>query len=117
MIASIAFIVYPVTDMARSRMFYETVPVLTVNENHEGTWVEYDVAGCIFAITTTDMGHRPGAKAVVGFEAFDLDGCVKGLKEQSVTFVADIFSTPACRMAVIEDPDSNRIVIHKRREG
>ena len=117
MIASIAFIVYPVTDMARSRMFYETVPGLTVNENHEGTWVEYDVAGCIFAITTTDMGHRPGAKAVVGFEAFDLDGCVKGLKEQSVTFVADIFSTLVCRMAVIEDPDSNRIVIHKRREG
>ena len=118
MIASIAFIVYPVTDMARSRMFYETVPGLTVNENHEGTWVEYDVGGCIFAITTTDMGHRPGAKgAVVGFETFDLDRCVKGLKEQSVTFVADIFSTPACRMAVIEDPDSNRIVIHKRREG
>ena len=118
MIVLIAFSVYPVTDMARSRTFYETVLGFSVNENHQDTWVEYDVGGCTFAITTTDMGHHPGAKgAVVGFEALDLDECVKRLKEQSVTFVAEVFSTPACRMAVIEDPDRNHIVIHQRHEG
>ena len=118
MIASIAFSAYPVTDMARARRFYETVLGFSVSENNQDTWVEYDVGGGTFAITTTDMGHRPGAKgAVVGFEAFDLDECVKRLKEQSVTFVAEVFSTPVCRMAVIEDPDSNHIVIHQRRQG
>jgi predicted enzyme related to lactoylglutathione lyase len=118
MIVSIAFSVYSVTDMARSRTFYETVLGFSVNENHQDTWVEYDVGGCTFAITTTDMGHHPGAKgAVVGFEAFLLDECVKRLKEQSVMFVTEVFSTPVCRRAVIEDPDSNRIVIHKHHEG
>jgi predicted enzyme related to lactoylglutathione lyase len=118
MITSLAFTVFPVKDMARSRNFYEGVLGLTMSENHHDEWVEYDLGGCAFAITTTEMGHSPGAKgAVVGFETSDLDTFVKMLKEKSVTFISETFSTPVCRMAVIEDPDGNHIVIHKRHEG
>jgi len=59
MITSIAFTVYPVTDMARSRSFYEKVLGLTVSHNFRDDWVEYDIGGSTFAITTTGMGH-PG---------------------------------------------------------
>jgi predicted enzyme related to lactoylglutathione lyase len=115
MITSMAFTVYPVRDMARSRSFYENVLGLTVSSNFGDVWVEYDVGGSTFAITTTDMGHPPGAKgAVVAFETADLDACVKTLKEKSVTFVLDPVSTPVCRMAVIQDPDENHVTIHKR---
>ncbi len=115
MITSIAFTVYPVTDMARSRRFYEHVLGLTVGYTFGNEWVEYDVGGSTFAITTTDMGHPPGAKgAVVAFETSDLDAQVKTLKEKSVTFVVEIFSTPVCRMAVLSDPDENHVTIHQR---
>ncbi len=115
MIRSVAFIVYPVADMARSRAFYENALGLTPSQNFGDEWLEYDLEDCTFAITTTDMGHTPGAKgAVVAFEVSDLDAFVKTLKEKSVTFVVETFSTPVCRMAVIEDPDGNHITIHKR---
>ena len=118
MIISIAFTVYPVMEMARSRSFYEGILGLTLSSNFEDVWVEYDLGDSTFAITTTDMGHTPGAKgAVVGFETADLDAFVNTLKETSVTFVVDVFSTPVCRMAVIEDPDGNHIAIHKRHAG
>jgi predicted enzyme related to lactoylglutathione lyase len=115
MITSIAFSAYPVTDMARSRNFYEEVIGLAPGENFKDVWVEYNVGNATFAITTTDMGHTPGAKgAVVGFETDDIDVFVGKLKEKQVRFVLDIFPTPVCRMAAIEDPDGNHLVIHQR---
>ena len=115
MIRSIAFTVYPVRDIVRSRSFYEGILGLTLGYNFQDVWVEYNVGDSTFAITTTEMGHTPGAKgAVVAFEVADLDAFVNTLKKKSVTFVVDTLPTPVCRMAVIEDPDGNHIVIHKR---
>jgi len=86
MITSIAFTVYPVMDMARSRNFYEGVLGLTLSSNFEDVWVEYDLGDSTFAITTTEMGHTPGAKgAVVAFEVSDLDVFVNTLKK-TITF-------------------------------
>ena len=118
MIKSIAFTVYPVTEMARSRSFYEGVLGLTPGYCYGDKWVEYDLGDSTFAITTTDMGHTPGAMgAIVAFEVEDMDAFVSSLKEKSVTFVIDTFSTPVCRIAAIADPDGNHISIHKRNEG
>lgn len=118
MIKSIAFTVYPVSDMARSRGFYEGVLGLTPGYNYGDEWVEYELGDSTFAISTTDMGHNPGALgAIIAFEVEDMDAYVNSLKEKSVKFVVDTFSTPVCRIAVIEDPDGNHITIHKRNEG
>ncbi len=116
MINSIAFTVYPVSDMARSKQFYEGALELKQAYNYQDEWVEYDTGGGTFAITTTEMAHLPGAKgAVAGFEVDDLDIALKALKEKSIPFVVDAFETPVCRMAVIADPDGNHIAIHKRK--
>jgi len=118
MITSIAFTAYPVTDIAQSRNFYEDVLGLSLSNNFRDEWLEYDLGDSTFAITNVDMGHIPGTKgAVVAFETTDLDSFVTTLKEKSVTFVVEIFSTPVCRMAVVQDPDGNHIAIHKRHES
>ncbi|WP_447976643.1 VOC family protein [Candidatus Nitrospira bockiana] len=118
MITSIAFTVYPVSNMHRARQFYEHVLGLKQGYNFQDQWVEYDVGGSTFAITTTDMGHSPGAKgAVVGFETSDFDAFVRRLKERAVPFIQEAFETPVCRMAVVEDSDGNHVVIHKRKPG
>lgn len=115
MITSIAFTAYPVSNMERARSFYEHVLGLHMSYNYRDVWVEYDVDTSTFAITTTGMGHSPGAKgAVVAFEVSDLDAFVHKMKERAVSFVTETFETPVCRMAVIEDQDGNRITIHKR---
>jgi predicted enzyme related to lactoylglutathione lyase len=114
MITSIAFTVYPVSDMARARRFYEQALGLTLSRDFGGQWVEYDLVAGTFAITTYDTGHQPRARgASVGFEVQDLDVFAERLKAKGVPFVLDTFSTLVCRMAVIEDPDKNHLVIHK----
>jgi catechol 2,3-dioxygenase-like lactoylglutathione lyase family enzyme len=62
MITSIAFTVYPVSNMQRARAFYEHVLGLHASYHSQDVWVEYDLGGSTFAITTTEMGHTPGAK-------------------------------------------------------
>jgi predicted enzyme related to lactoylglutathione lyase len=86
-----------------------------VSHNYQGQWVEYQVGGATFAITTSDMGQSPGAKgAVMAFEVSDLEAFIHKMKERAVTFVTEAFDTPVCRMAIIEDQDGNRVTIHKR---
>ncbi|HTA28881.1 MAG TPA: VOC family protein [Candidatus Cybelea sp.] len=117
MITSIAFTVYPVSDVVKSRRFYEDILKLKVDHNFENRWVEYDIAGQTFAISSMMEGNTPGAQgAGIGFEVDDLDQTLADLKKANVKFLVEVFSTPVCRMAVIADPDGNGIVIHKRNE-
>lgn len=118
MITSIAFTVYPVKDMAAARRFYEDSLGLKVGMNFQDFWVEYDIAGGTFAITTMDERHVAGAKgAVVAFEVADLDAYVAALKSKGVVFVQEPCATPVCRLAVVSDPDGNDVIIHRRNAG
>jgi len=115
MITSIAFTVYPVSNMERARAFYEHVLGLHVSHSYRDVWLEYTLGEATFAITTTDMGHTPGAKgALVAFEVSDFEAFIHKMKERAVFLVTEAFDTPVCRMAVIEDQDGNHITIHKR---
>lgn len=115
MIQEIAFIVYPVSDVPRARRFYEDILNLKPDSNWEDKWVEYEVHGVAFAITSWLPNNTPGAPGGnIAFEVDDLDATVRQLKARDVKFVQEIFATPVCRMAVLADPDGNRVIIHKR---
>ena len=115
MIKEIAFIVYPVSDVPRARRFYEDTLGLKLDSNWEDKWVEYDVSGVAFAVTSWLSDQQPGAPGgLLALEVDDLDATVQALKARGVKFVKEVFATPVCRMAIVADPDGNRIVIHKR---
>ena len=115
MIRSIAFFVYPVSDMARAQAFYEQTLGLKRCTDFRGQWVEYDLGDTTFAITNMEMGRQPGARGgTVGFEVDDLDAFVAEIKAKGAKIAMDIFETPVCRMAVAQDPDGNDVIIHKR---
>lgn len=114
MITHIAFTVYPVSDISRSRRFYEEALGLKLAHDFSNRWIEYDVAGQTFAITTMMTENKPGAQgAGIAFEVDDLDKTLADLKKAGVKFMMEAFATPVCRMAVVSDPDGNGIVIHK----
>jgi predicted enzyme related to lactoylglutathione lyase len=116
MITSIAYFAYPVADMPRTRRFYEDTLGLKPEMNFGDKWLEYEVAGQTFAVTTMEMSSKPGGKGgVIAFEVDDLDKTLAQLKEKKVKFVMDVFDTPVCRMAVVEDPDGNQVIIHRRK--
>ena len=118
MFKRVAFTMYPVTDMARARAFYEETLGLPPGDAGAAVpWVEYDLpgGGC-FAITTV-TGEKPGG-GTIAFEVDDLPALVADLKAKGVPFAAEGIESPVCHMAIIKDPDGNSIILHKlKREA
>jgi catechol 2,3-dioxygenase-like lactoylglutathione lyase family enzyme len=117
-VQKVAFTMYPVTDVARARRFYEQtlglVPGLAGGRG-ETYWIEYDLpSGGCFAITNA-TGDQPSASAggTVALEVADLGALMGRLKEQGVSFKSGVIRGPRCQMAVCLDPEGNSILLHQ----
>lgn len=119
MITSIAFTMYPVTDIARARRFYEQDLGLIVSRVFQDAWIEYDLADGTFAITTLAEGVSPSADAGggIGFEVDNVDAMVTTLRAKGTTVKLEPFSTSVCRMAVILDPEGNALTLHQATQS
>lgn len=119
-ISEISFVAYPVIDIERSRGFYEGVLGLQPSREFTGesyAWIEYDLGANTFAVAMMPPGQwNPSADGPsVGLEVEEFDSAIAELKARSIPFDVEAMETPVCRMAVIADPDGNKITIHKRR--
>lgn len=115
-IKEIAFIGYPVSDVARARAFYQDVLGLKLLYAHEMPddkwWIEYDIAGSALAISNTwAPSGQPGPG--VALEVDDLDASLAEMKEAGIPICHDVMSSPSCRFVTIADPDGNAIVLHQ----
>jgi predicted enzyme related to lactoylglutathione lyase len=118
-ITEIAFTGYSVTDMKRAQAFYEGVLGLKKSRafgQHQGEdqWAEYDIgAGCLALISGGADWPPSSAGTAAAFEVDDFDGYIKKLREAGTKFIYQPNETPVCHMAVVGDPDGNRVVIHQ----
>ncbi len=117
-VIEVAFTGYPVTDIARARAFYEDVLKLELSrvfESPNGSWIEYELGESTFAIGNVSKEWKPSRNGpAIAFEVEDFEAAVENLRSNSVNFVSEPFDSPACRMAIISDPDGNTIIVHKR---
>ena len=117
-IVEFAFVVYPSTDLARSRAFYEGVLGLTstgFTERGDQFWIEYEVGP-----HTLGIGNEPFLKASgdgphLVLEVDDFNDTIEHLRRHQVPFAIEPFEMPSCRAAIVLDPDGNKLGIHKRR--
>lgn len=114
-INNIAFVGIPVTDVRRARKFYEEVLGLAVSEEMMGgKWIEYSVGDNTLAIANVCEQWKPSDQGTgAAFEVDNFDEAIKQLRSQDVPFAAEPFETPCCHMAVVQDPDGNKLIIHK----
>ena len=114
-IKAIGFVAVPVTDIKRARSFYEEVLGLRASdEMMQGRWIEYDVGDDTLAIANVSDTWTPSDQGTgAAFEVEDFDDAIKRLNDRHVRFATDPFETPCCHMAVIQDPDGNKLMIHK----
>ena len=114
-IKAIGFVAIPVTDIKRARSFYEEVLGLrTSDEMMGGKWIEYAVGDDTLAIANVSDSWTPSDQGTgAAFEVEDFDDAIRRLKDRHVRFAAEPFETPCCHMAVIQDPDGNKLIIHK----
>jgi predicted enzyme related to lactoylglutathione lyase len=117
-ITEIAFSGYPVTDLARARKFYEGVlglkPTLI---NEQVKWIEYDLGGTTFGIGAYPQWKPSADGPLVAFEVDDFEKTVAELKKAQIPFSFETIETPVCHIAMIQDPDGNSVMIHKRKPG
>ena len=115
----IAFSCYAVTNIKRAREFYEGVLNLqpsSVFEKDDMAFIEYELGPHTLAIGAGATYFKPGPNgASVALEVEDFDLAFQSLKARNVRMVSEPMDFPTCRMAIIEDPDKNLIVIHKRK--
>src|SRR5947209_18193142 len=114
-VQALAFVGIPVTDMERARGVYEGVLGLQVSEEMMGgQWVEYSLGNNTLAIASVGPQWTPSDQGTgAALEVDDFDQAVRYLKERQVPFSVEEYESPCCRMAIIQDPDGNNVVIHK----
>lgn len=117
-VKKVAFTMYPVSDVARARAFYEETLGLAVGmAGGQGStyWVEYDLpgGGCLAITNATGMESSASAGGTIAFEVQDLTSLMQHLKEKGVTFKSDVIRGPRCRMAVCLDSEGNAILLHQ----
>ncbi len=115
----IAFVALPVTDMARARKFYEGLLGLEKSRDFmDGKWIEYDLGASTLALVPASEEWKPVGQGI-GFalEMDSFDDAIAELKKADAKFFWDAFESPVCHMAIVLDPDGNRIGIHQRKES
>jgi predicted enzyme related to lactoylglutathione lyase len=112
---NIAFVGIPVTDVRGARKFYEEVLGLAVSdEMMNGKWIEYTVGDNTLAIANVGEQWKPSEQGTgAALEVENFDEAIKQLSNHGVPFAAEPFETPCCHMAVVQDPDGNKLIIHK----
>ena len=120
MLQKVAFTMYPVKDMPRARAFYEdTLGLGPGSGGASSPWVEFDLpgGGCLAITTVTPNEPSASAGGTIAFEVDDLPTTIAEFKSKGVTFLAEGIESPVCRMAIINDPDGNAIVLHKLKSA
>ena len=114
-IKEIGFVAIPITDIPRARKFYEGVLGLQVaDEMMGGKWIEYTVGDNTLAIANVGEKWKPSDQGTgAALEVENFDEAINQLRNQGVPFAAEPFETPCCHMAVVQDPDGNKLIIHK----
>jgi len=79
-----------------------------------GKWIEYGVGDDTLAIANVSDTWTPSDQGTgAALEVEDFNEAIKRLKDRRVRFAAEPFETPCCHMAVVQDPDGNKLMIHK----
>ena len=112
-IKKIAFVGVPVTDMQRAREFYEDVLGLEPDPEMTGEhWTEYSIGEGTLALACVGEQWRPSNQGTsAALEVENLEDAITRLEERKIS--CDKVDSPVCRMAIIEDPDGNKLMIHK----
>jgi catechol 2,3-dioxygenase-like lactoylglutathione lyase family enzyme len=116
-VKDVAFTAYAVTDLNRSRKFYEGVLGLKPTILKEGMpWIEYEIGPATLGIGVSDKWKPSSDGASIAIEVDNFDEAIAELKGKGVEFEMGPLETPVCHMAVLRDPDGSKICIHRRKD-
>jgi predicted enzyme related to lactoylglutathione lyase len=113
-IRGIDYIYYEVSDLARSKTFYSDTLGLKISSETE-QWVEFDCGNVTLGIGSYGQGGAGGTMAALAVD--NVETAVEELKSKEVPIVMGPEDFGVCHMAIITDPDGNKLMIHRRADG
>lgn len=115
------FVVYGVSDLEKGVAFYrDTLGLAVENVWPQVPWAEFTLQPGTLALDASLRARpQPGYQggATVAIAVGSVAGTVAELSAKGVQIVVDTFETPVCFIAVIADPDGNRLLLHQRKDG
>ncbi len=114
-ITEIAFVGIPVINMKDARAFYEGVLGLEPDPEMSGDmWTEYPIGTGTLAVGCVGDQWKPSNDGTsAAFEVENLKEAMARLTERKISYHE--VESPVCRMLIVEDPDGNKLIIHKRK--
>jgi predicted enzyme related to lactoylglutathione lyase len=120
---AVDFISYIVTDLDRSEPFYRDVLGLTVSgpRGEPGTqgngFMELEAGGTVISLLNAMPQVPLHPNGIVALAVDDVHAAVEELRGKGVQIAMEPVETPVCFMAVVADPDDNKILLHQRKDG
>ncbi|MDQ2865998.1 MAG: VOC family protein [Candidatus Eremiobacteraeota bacterium] len=114
MISSIAFIMYPVTNMQRANEFYRDALGLTEGELSNEHWKEFQIGEGTFGIGDFAQVGTAGTAQSLALEVADLSAFIEDLSRRGIE-ATEPHDLPFCKISVVHDPDGNQIWLHQSK--
>jgi catechol 2,3-dioxygenase-like lactoylglutathione lyase family enzyme len=115
-VRAIDFVVVNVSDVARSVRFYrDTLGVDVPLWEDSPRWQEFQTAPVAFALREDKGG--PGVNAAIALAVEDVAGAVEELRGKGVPILLEPRESEVCFSALIQDPDGNLLLLHRRKDG
>jgi predicted enzyme related to lactoylglutathione lyase len=114
--SGMAFVMYPVTDMARAVTFYSDALGLKKHGLESDYWVEFDLGGGTFGIGNFEQVGAPGTAQSLAIEVADMAAARADLATHAVEST-EPFETQICYISMVRDPDGNQIWLHQAKPG
>jgi predicted enzyme related to lactoylglutathione lyase len=111
----IAFVMYPVTDMARAVAFYSDVLGLAKTGIETDFWVEFEVGDATFGIGNFEQVGKPGTAQSLSLEVSDMAQTRAELGKRGLDTM-EPFATANCHISMVADPDGNTVWLHELKK-
>lgn len=116
-VLGIDYTYFAVRDMQRSLAFYRDLLGLPLSYIiFEDTWAEFEINSSALVLGEGDNITPPGG-GTVALAVDDVRSTVEELEKEGVPVNWSPDESLVCYFAVVEDPDGNRIIIHKRKDN
>jgi catechol 2,3-dioxygenase-like lactoylglutathione lyase family enzyme len=110
------FVSVPVTDIERSVAWYRDT--LGLPQTGEGGFPEFKLGDNVFLylIDPKSLGGEFKAPhgSPVALRVADVAEARKELEARGIEFADETYDTGVCHMAPFDDPDGNRLMLHRR---
>lgn len=116
-IEGVDFVAVPTGDLERAVEFYgQTLGLERSVYIRERNYAEFETGNLTLSVIDAQkMGIEcEPVRSGIALHVADVQAARTALEEKGVRFDGDTFDTGVCHMALLDDPDGNRLILHHR---